>query len=149
MGPGLCRGVLAAEGDLTVDACTVRPEPAPREEAPVSRLATWTATLAGPVAFAVNHELMYLLVPAGCRAGNEAPVHLSAALASVVVLAGMALAWRNLRLAGTRGADTGTGGVARTRFLAMLGLGSGALFLVVIVSQWMSTLFLGPCLGPG
>ncbi len=132
-----------------MDACTVRPEADPREQAPVSRLATWTAALAGPVAFAVNHEVMYLLVPAGCRSGSEAPVHFSAALAALAVLAGMALAWRNLRLAGARGADTGAAGDAPTRFLAMLGLGSGALFLVVIVSQWMPTLFLGPCLGPG
>ena len=116
-----------------MDACTVRPEAQPREQAPVSPLAAWTAALAGPVAFAVNHEVMHLLVPAGCRAGSEAPVQLSAALAVLAVLAGMALSWRNLRLA--RGADPAAGRDARTRFLAMLGLGSGALFLVVIVSQ--------------
>jgi hypothetical protein len=132
-----------------MDACTVRPESDARERAPVSRLASWTAALAGPVAFAVNHEVMYLLVPAGCRAGSETPVHLSAGLAALAVLAGMALARRNLRVAAACGSDSAAGGDPRTRFLAILGLGSGVLFLVVILSQWMPTLFLGPCFGPG
>jgi hypothetical protein len=134
---------------VTVRAATVRPEPDPRERAPVSRLASWAAVLAGPVAFAVNHEAMYLLVPASCRAASEVPVHLSAGFAVLLVLGGMALARRNLRLTGGSGSAEAGGGESRTRFLALFALGSGVLFLAVIVSQWMPTLFLGPCLGAG
>ena len=128
-------------------SATVRPEEAPKERAPVHEGALWAGALAGPAAFFLHLELDYVFVPWTCEHGNRWLLHLVALLAIAVTAAGAALSWRNLDRAGRdwpENADEG-GSIARARFVAGLGVAMGALFLLVMLAQWIPIWILDPC----
>ena len=125
----------------------VRPEPEePRERPPASNRLQWTGFLAGPVAFLLNHQMMYVLVPRACvHADQRVWLHLSSLVAFLVALGGAAAARRSRRLAGEEWPDTEGGSVARTRFMAAFGLTMSLAFAVFIIAQWMPVVMLTAC----
>jgi len=131
----------------------VRPEPEPREHPPVSRTVLWAAILAGPVAWVANHMLLYIISSWSCAKGTEWPLHATAALTALVCVAGFAIAWQAWqRSEPALGHDPGHPeevSAPRSRFMGMIGMLASALFLSVIVSQWLPVLFLGPCMRSG
>ena len=124
----------------------VRPEAAPREHPPASNLAQWAASLAGPVAFLLNHQVMYALVPRACVHGDARwPLHLSSLVALLVALGGAALARGTVRRARTDAPSTEGGALPRTRFMGLLGVVLSLAFAVFIVAQWMPVAMLTAC----
>jgi hypothetical protein len=90
--------------------------------------------------------LLFSLVPWICRHPSGPArlllpaIGLAGMVASVVAVGLVWPAWRS--------AGMGPGGSPvseRTRFLALTGLGSGALFLLVTLAVTIPTLLLGPC----
>jgi hypothetical protein len=72
-------------------------------------------------------------------------IHLVHGACLLVALAGAAIAWRIWTSAGAQWPEDAGGPVARTRFMAGLGLAVSALFGLTILAQWIPTLTLHPC----
>ena len=132
----------------TLSGSTVRPEPAPREDRPVSVGGLWAGVLVPPLASLALLEVAYLLVPYGCRTGRHWPLHLSALAALLVAAVGTALAWRNWDAVGRTWPDTEAGATPRSRYLAAFGVLTGVMFVLVILAEWVPMLILDPCQRP-
>jgi hypothetical protein len=104
-------------------------------------LPLWTGILAGPIAWAVDLTACYALAKWTCFSHREAVLHAITLAALVVVAIGATVSY--LALQRTTGDVPTDGGDPRqrARFMAMLGLGSCALFAVQIVAaaipQWV------------
>ncbi len=105
----------------------------------------WLGVLLGPFAFLLHLQVNYALVPVTClhRLGAM-PLHLAAA--ATFALTGVALlaALRTRRRAG-EGHEEEAGRTARARFMGLLGLLVSALFLIVMLAQWLPIFLIDPC----
>lgn len=99
----------------------------------------WLVTLGPPVIWGVRFAVVYVLVPYACRADAIALLHVITliALAAVAGLGWMAWSSRG----GARG--------ERARFMALFGILSSGLFLVVIAAEGLANVMVDPCLAPG
>lgn len=94
------------------------------------------AVLGAPAAWFAHLSISYLIVPEACTAGTVAGmwvvsvVHLAVAVTAVVVSTRL---WR--------GAASD-----RDRFLGVLGIGNGLLFVAVILVERIPVLAIDPCL---
>ena len=130
---------------MSAETIETRPEAAPREQAPVSDVALWTAVLLGPVVFLINLQVTYVMVDWACASGTEWVLHLVHA-ASVAVAVGSAWVSRSFwQRAGGSWPDTAGGSAARTRLLGALGTLGGALFALCVGAQWLTVIILGVC----
>jgi hypothetical protein len=118
----------------------------PRTDVPDQRQirGLWVGLLLAPVAFLINLELAYALVPTACSSRNALPVHLVHAVCLLLTLYGLMTAWRRWRAAGSTWGEAGDP-LARSRFMAGTGLLVSAMFLLVIVAQWIPSFVLHPC----
>jgi hypothetical protein len=104
----------------------------------------WLAILIGPLAWLVYLQTAYALVPWACRRPTGGLIALLAAgvLALALSTAGLATAWKAWRRADPTDAGTAT---ARTRFMALTGIGISALFVLTVVAGMLPLLLLAPC----
>jgi hypothetical protein len=106
--------------------------------------ALWGGLLLPPAAFLLNLEAAYALVPAACRSGSL-PIHLVNAVSLLLALLGGLIAYRCRETEGTAWPRDESGAVARTRFMARLGVLTSATFVLVILAQWVPGFVLSPC----
>ena len=107
----------------------------------------WLPIVIGPLAWLVYLEIAYALVPLACRrptAGRIA-LHVTAALALALSAAALVSAWRAWRGAGREPTLMPSGATARTRFMVLTGIGTSAMFVLVVVAGILPLFFLGPC----
>ena len=107
--------------------------------------ALWTGLLLAPAAFLLNLEIAYAVVPAACSSQSLLLVHGVHLVCLVLASLGALSAWRSWRTAGESWPGDAGGPVSRSRFMAGLGLLTSALFLLVIVAQWIPSFMLNPC----
>jgi hypothetical protein len=107
--------------------------------------ALWTGLLLAPSAFLLNLELSYLFVRPSCVQETVLPVHIVQTGCLLLAILGTLMAWRCWTAEGREWPDEAGGPVARTRFLAGVGFLASALFVLVIVAQWVPTFALHPC----
>ncbi|HET6836606.1 MAG TPA: hypothetical protein VFH24_01120 [Gemmatimonadales bacterium] len=105
----------------------------------------WIGLLVPPVAFLLNLEAAYALVPTACSEGTAALVHLVHLISLLLAVFGGVVAWRAWQQSGATWPGGAGGRVSRTQFLAGLGALMGLLFIVVILAQWMPSFILDPC----
>jgi cytochrome c biogenesis factor len=119
----------------------------PRTDVPDAKeiRALWTGLLLPPIAFLISLEVSYALVPAACSSGSELPVHLVHLGCLLLALIGGLIAWRWWKRQGATWAGEEGGPLARSRFMAGLGLLLCALFALVIVAMWIPSFLLDPC----
>jgi hypothetical protein len=123
---------------MTVDRRTDVPD------APEIR-ALWIGLLLPPIAFLLSLEVAYALVPGACSSRNELPVHLVHFICLVLALVGGLTAWRMWRATGATWSDEEGGPLARSRFMAGVGVFTGIMFALVIVAMWIPSFMLDPC----
>jgi hypothetical protein len=109
--------------------------------------ALWFGVLAGPLAWALGLNAEYSLVLLACARGAMLPIHLVSLGTLLLAASGGVVGWREWRRAGAREPGEGGGTLERSRFLAALGILSGAYFALTIMAQWIANLFLNPCMG--
>lgn len=105
----------------------------------------WFGLLGPAAAWLLNLEFGYSLAQTACHGGGMAPVHFaSVAAVALAVLGGVAalVSWRR---SGSDWPADSPGTLHRSRMLAALGLGSAALFLLIIITQWIAAFVLNPC----
>jgi hypothetical protein len=119
----------------------------PRTDLPDRRelTALWTGLLLAPVAFLLNLEVAYALVPTACEQRTRILVHLVHAVCLVLALVGTMTAWRMWRFTGEIWPGQSGGRLSRSRFMAGVGLFLSLLFVLVILAQWIPSFVLDPC----
>ena len=105
----------------------------------------WAGLLTPPAAWFLQLQAAYLMVYVSCAVGGNAPYHLASLASLALSAAGGVLSWRNWQKAGPEIPGEQGGPLTRSRFLALLGLLSGALFSVTIIAQWVPAFILPPC----
>jgi len=105
----------------------------------------WSGVLAGPVAWALQLEINYMLVQTACYAGHTTMMHLVSLGALVLTLLGAVIslsAWRRLH-AGPM--DEGDDRETRRRFMALMGLILSLSFALVVIALEIPNWMLRPC----
>jgi hypothetical protein len=109
----------------------------------------WFGLLGPPVIWAIRIAASYLLVPYACWWGWVPGLHLATALAVAATAVAGLVAWRRWRAVG-RGRDTDLGGWStRTRFMALGGMLSSGIFIIVIAAEGIANIVIDPCLMGG
>jgi len=100
----------------------------------------------GPLAALANQELIYMVNMWACAHRQRETMHLVPILCLIVVAVTAVAANLNWRALG-RGYEDELGAVeARSRFIALLGLGISALSAIVILAQWLAIFVFDPCM---
>ena len=105
----------------------------------------WTGLLLPPLAVLANLEVGYAFVTRSCDRGDQLPIHLTHLACLLLSLGGTWAAWRVWQAEGREWPGAAGGAVGRTRFMAGMGILTGAMFILVIVAQWIPGFLLSPC----
>jgi len=105
----------------------------------------WPALFIPQLAFLALLTINYGLEPWACEYQISWPLHLSAAIALVLVAAAGALAWRDWHGVGYRKPDDSTDAATRVRFLSVSGLMLSVLGVLGVLALWSTILILPPC----
>jgi hypothetical protein len=108
-------------------------------------LMLWAGLLAGPIAFLLQLQINYALIPWVCATGHRFVLHLVSVAAFLSVLIGSLIAWLAWRRMAGEMPDESAGAHSRSRFMAVLGLLTGTLFLLLIIAQEIPNFVLNPC----
>lgn len=122
---------------------TVDTHPYPADGTPTRLLAA--AIFLGPIAMLGDLQIAYMLVEPMCEAGTNLPLHAVHAATFLVALGGGLCGWIAWKRVGTGRPHSDAGRIARSRFLALVGMLMSALFAAVILGQWMTDFVLSPC----
>jgi hypothetical protein len=119
----------------------------PRTDVPDKGIirALWTGVLLPPVAFLLNLELAYALVPVACGARTVVLVHVVHLVSLALAVFAGVVAWRTWQKSGATWPEGEGGRLSRTQFMAGLGILMGLMFAVVILAQWIPSFILDPC----
>ena len=119
----------------------------PRTDIPDARelRALWTGLLLAPIAFLLNLEAAYALVPAACSARTQLLVHGVHLVCLLLAILGGVTAWGRWNAGGRTWPGDAGDPMSRSRFMAGLGLLVSAMFALVIVAQWIPSFVLSPC----
>jgi hypothetical protein len=105
----------------------------------------WFGLLTAPLAFLLNLLLSYMLVPWACATSQHVMLHLVPLGALLLAAGGGISAWDNWqRMRQVQPSEAG-GVLPRSRFMAVIGLLSSGLFILVIMAQWLPHFILSPC----
>jgi hypothetical protein len=107
----------------------------------LSRRHLWLAILIGPLAWLAFLQTAYALVPWACRrpTGGMIALLVAAALALALSTAGLLAAWQ-----GCVGRDGATA-TTLAQVMALTGIGTIALCVLVVVAGMLPLLLLAPC----
>jgi hypothetical protein len=109
-------------------------------------LLLWAGVLLGPVTWALQMQLGYMLVQPACMSGRNLSLHIVTIIALALAAVGGLIAWRNWQRAGQQWPSDETAGPRpRSRFMGVLGLLMSAMFFVVIFAQGIASFVLHPC----
>jgi hypothetical protein len=121
-----------------------------REGKDVARLSysldLWFAMVGGPAAGMLMIWINYPLVDRACVSGNRLWLHGSSFLFLVTAILAGLVAWRFYQRSGDPPLTGGTP-LARSRFMALVGLLTAGLAIIEITMQWIPVFFLGSCIG--
>jgi ABC-type Fe3+-siderophore transport system permease subunit len=109
-------------------------------------LMLWTAFFAGPVIWLLSFGARWSLSGWVCAFQNWKPALLVIVLVSIAILAGSGLmAWNQWQRVGRELPGEGGGAVARSRYLALLGVVLCVFSILLIVAQAVPEVVLGVC----
>jgi hypothetical protein len=103
----------------------------------------WAGVLVGPMAMLLQLEINYALVLWSCATRHTWPLHLVSLVALLVTAVAGVLSYR---IWGRLSANEDSGGpIARSRFMAAVGILMSLLMCGVIVAQWLPVFIHDPC----
>ena len=104
----------------------------------------WIGVALGPAAWAINLQTIYAIAPHACARPTSATIILSIVM-TLVATSGTLISLRGIRHHRPAERTEAQGGHAR-HFMAWLGVGSGAIFALVILNQLTAAMMISPCL---
>ena len=102
--------------------------------------------LLGPAVALANEQWTYAVDTWTCGQGTHWTIHIVPILCLAVAIGCGVAAHRHWRVVGPTTDDDADTVPARTRFLALLGIGASALSALVILAQWAAVWVFGPCM---
>lgn len=109
-------------------------------------VALWFAVLGGPAAGLANVLVSYPAVDRACVNDSGLILHVLTLFFLLVALGAGATGWRLRERIGD-GPSTAAGMLARSRFMATLGILTAAISIFGIILQWIPIFFIGACHG--
>jgi hypothetical protein len=103
----------------------------------------WYALVVAPVLALADQSIALAMTPWACRGQHGIALHGVHVAFALATAAAAWLAWRRWR---ETSPPAGGEGAARRHFLAGLAIAVSALSLLVILTMWMPTWVLSPCL---
>jgi hypothetical protein len=110
----------------------------------------WIGVLAAPIAWAVQLQAAYSFSRFACsHPWCSSAHHATSAGTFIIAVIGAIIAWsehsRLSRQLPEETAEPEESVTSRARFMAWLGVITSVLFALVIVAQWLPTIFIDPC----
>jgi hypothetical protein len=105
----------------------------------------WVGLLTAPLAFLLDLQVNYALVPQVCLNGKIHLLHLVAAGSLLLSGWGCLIAWRNWEVTGREWPGEMGGSISRSRFMSALGLLTSSMFILLILAMWIPNFVLDPC----
>jgi hypothetical protein len=118
-------------------------EPMGRWQEPATLVSQWAGVLLGPAAWALHLQVSYTLATFACEDVWRLTLHATFLVTLALALTGAYIGranWRASRQAQPEGLR-----LDRSRFMAVAGIALSLFFAIVIVAQWIPTLFIEPC----
>jgi hypothetical protein len=112
------------------------------EPAPVLQ---WVGFFLAPATFFVHLQIGYVLVPWACTTKGWGWIHVVDVLSVLCAALGTFAAWRVHARAESGARNDDAGSVPRTRFLGVVGLCMGGLFVLLLVAQSVAAIIISPC----
>lgn len=112
---------------------------------PPRALRLWIGFLGPPLIWAVQFQTVYLTSEWACYAMDFTWNHIASIVALVISVLASWVAYSEWRAAGGGTADESGDPATRRRFMAIVGMMSGALFTALIFATWLPTLTGVPC----
>jgi hypothetical protein len=117
-----------------------------KEKSTSALLAQWTGLLAGPVAWLLQLQVAYTLVPWACAHDQQSiSLHVVTVVALLLTGVGAVVSWRGWQRAGRELPGPAGGPIPRSRFMAVMGLATSAFFFLTILIQGLASFILHPC----
>jgi hypothetical protein len=110
-----------------------------------SGLAQWAMVLTPIAAAYGQQQSSYAFVTWACSKKLIVLLHIPAVLALLLVGVAALTAWRTFLAAGPREAGDERSTDARARFMSACGLTTAGFATIVIIAQWLPTIFIHPC----
>src|SRR5215211_5322 len=107
--------------------------------------ALWLLVVAAPVIVAIEMQANFVLVRLACSAQRNIALYAVIIVALVLTVASALIALTIWRVEGTTWPTESTDLSARIRFIAVLGLLSSGMSMLVIVAQGIATVLFDPC----
>ena len=105
----------------------------------------WVGLAAGPIAWAIDLEAGYAIVPWACGENRRAVFFLISLATFALATIGLVVAWRTLALLPAEATLDGGLSPDRSRFLAWCGVALSALTMLLILGNAVPRTLLGPC----
>ncbi len=102
--------------------------------------------LLGPVIALTNQELIYAADTWTCGHGYRGTMHLIPLLCLAITIGAAITAYRDWRASGGGVEEEDATVDARTRFLAIMGIGISIFSSLVIIAQWAAIIVFNPCM---
>ena len=107
--------------------------------------ALWLLVVAAPVIVAIEQQANYVLVVQACSAQRNIALYAVSVVSIALILAKAAIAFLTWRAEGTTWPTEKTDLPARIRFIAVLGMLSSGMSLLVVIAQGIATVLFNPC----
>lgn len=117
----------------------------PDVPARASLAAQMTSWFLAPAAFFAHLQVAYVLVPWSCASGSSLWLHVVGVLSAAIASVGAAMAWMVWVREGRSEPGDHGGPDPRARFIALTALGMSAVFVLLLLWQWVAAFFLSPC----
>jgi len=107
--------------------------------------ALWMLIIAGPAIVAIEQQTNFVLVRLACSAQRSVALYVVAVVALVLTIVTALIGISIWKRAGTTWPTEALDLATRTRFIAVLGILSSAMSLLVILAQGIATVYFDPC----
>ena len=105
----------------------------------------WLGMLFAPAVFFAHLQVAYMLVPWACATGGHVWIHVAGVASVVLAAVGALFAWRAWDRVGCDAPGEAGGPVPRARLLGAVGLGMSAMFVLLLLAQWVAAFVISPC----
>lgn len=107
--------------------------------------ALWLLVVLGPIITAIEMQINFVLVRQACSAGRSVGLYAVIIAAIALTLGAAFIAYAVWKQAGTTWPTEAVDPATRIRFIAVLGILSSAMSLLVILAQGIATIQFDPC----
>ena len=116
------------------------------DETNLGKPALWAGVIGAPMVWLTQFVILYALVPYVCHTRKFFSLHLTSAIALVLVAAAGVVCWKEWVETGLKAPQSEDGGrIGATRLSAVVGLISSGLSFLLILGQAIATFMVDPC----